>query len=107
MTPFSLRGPWEDDVRRRPKIDKLLPGKDTRPFSEPGERSRGIETGNLQEIAVRTLWDHSWGPKPENMAQNQKHVGFGWLLGRTYYLLIINLLFAGGINRMDLMTLSS
>ena len=68
MPPFSLRGPWEDDVRRRPKIDKLLPGKDTRPFSEPGERSRGIETGNLQEIAVRTLWDHSRGPKPENIA---------------------------------------
>ena len=74
MLPFFLRGPWEDDVRRRPKIDKLLPSKDTRPFSEPGERSRGIETGNLQEIAVRTLWDHSRGPKPKNMAPKSQKV---------------------------------
>ena len=40
-----------------------LVGEDTWPFSGPGERSRGIETGNLQEIAVRTWWDHSRGIK--------------------------------------------
>ena len=66
MPPFPPRGPWEDDIGRRAKIDKMLPGKDTRPFSGPGERSGGIETGNLQEIPVRTLWDHSRGPKPAN-----------------------------------------
>ena len=69
------------------KFDKLLPGKDTRPFSEPGERSRGIETGNLQEIAVRTLWDHSQGPKPDNMAPKSKKMldlpGF-WAESITY-----------------------
>ena len=65
MPPFPLRGPREDDIGGRPKIDKMLPGKDTRLFSEPGERSGGIMTGNLQEIAVRTLWDHSRGPKPD------------------------------------------
>ena len=30
------------------------------PFSGPGERSRESKTGNLQEIAVRSLWDHFW-----------------------------------------------
>ena len=40
--------------------------------SGPGERSGWIETGNLQEIAARTLWDYSRGPKPENTGQNSK-----------------------------------
>ena len=44
-------------------------GKDTRPFSGPCERSRGIETGNLQEIAVRALWDPTRGPKLLNFAK--------------------------------------
>ena len=59
--------------------------------SGPGERSGWIDTGNLQEIAARTLWDYSRGPKPENMSQQkQKHVGFAGFPGRNYYLLIIN-----------------
>ena len=52
-----------DGIVRGEKIDKILSGEDTWPFSGPGERSRGIETGNLQEIAVRTWWDHSRGIK--------------------------------------------
>ena len=72
MPPFSLRDPREDGIVRRAKIDKMLPGKDTGPFWGPGERSGRIETRSLQEIAVRTLWDYSWGPKPENMDQNPK-----------------------------------
>ena len=76
MPPFPLRGPREDDIGGRPKIDKMLPGKapgnDTGPFSEPGGRSGGIETGNLQEIAVRTLWDHSRDPKSKNTGPKSK-----------------------------------
>ena len=72
MPPFSVRGSQENDFGRRAKIDKMLPGKDTGPFWGPGERSGGIETGNLQEIAVRTLWDYSRGPKPENPGQKYK-----------------------------------
>jgi len=47
-----------------------LVGEDTWPFSGPGERSRGIETGNLQEIAVRTWWDHSRGIKLANLGHD-------------------------------------
>ena len=72
MPPFSLRDPREDGIVRRAKIDKMLPGKDTGPFWGPGERSGRIETGNLQEIAVRTLWDYSQGPNPENPGQKSK-----------------------------------
>ena len=78
MPPFPLRGPREDDIGGRPKIDKLLPGKapgkDTGPFSEPGGRSGGIETGNLRGIAVRTLWDHSRGPKSDFLGQNKNQI---------------------------------
>ena len=61
---------------RGAKIDKISSGEDTWPFSGPGERSRGIETGNLQEIAVRT-WG---GPFPGvqnrlNRINNYKNVG--------------------------------
>ncbi len=72
MPPFFLRGSQENDFARRAKLDKMLPGKDTGPFWGPGERSGRIETGNLQEIAVRTLWDYSRGPKPENLGQKSK-----------------------------------
>ena len=47
-------------------------GHDFGADSGPGERSGGIENGNLQEIVVRTLWDYSRGPKPENTSQNRK-----------------------------------
>ena len=42
---------------RGPKIDSILSDRNTWPFSGPGGSSRGIETGDLQETAVRTLWD--------------------------------------------------
>ena len=70
MPPFPRRGPREDDIGGRPKIDKMLPSEDTESFWGPGERSGGIEAGNLQEIAVRTLWDHSRGPKPDFVGPN-------------------------------------
>ena len=47
-------------------IDKTLLGDDSRPFSGRGGSSRGFETGDRQEIAVRTWWDRSRGPKPTN-----------------------------------------
>ncbi len=47
-------------------------GHDFGADSGPGERSGWIDTGNLQEIAARTLWDYSRGPKPENIGQNSK-----------------------------------
>ena len=47
-------------------------GHDFGADSGPGERSGRIDTGNLQEIAARTLWDYSRGPKPENTGQNPK-----------------------------------
>ncbi len=61
---FSVRGPWGDGIVRGAKIDKILSGEDTWPFSVPGGSSRGIETGDLQETAVSTWWDRSQGPKP-------------------------------------------
>ena len=88
MPPFSLRDPREDGIVRRAKIDKMLPGKDTGPFWGPGERSGRIETGNLQEIAVRTLWDYSRGPKPENTDQNPRKCRISRVSGPK--LLLIN-----------------
>ena len=74
MPPFSLRDPREDGIVRRAKIDNMLPGKDTGQFWGPGERSGRIQTGNLQEIPVRTLWDYSQGPKPKNPGQKQTNM---------------------------------
>ena len=68
----------------------MLSRKDPRPFWGPGERSGGIETGNLQEIPVRTLWDYSRGPKPENMDQNPKNCGFSGFPDRNSNLIIVN-----------------
>ena len=65
------QGPWGDGIMRGAKIDNILSGKNTWPFSGPGERSRGIETRDLHETAVRTWWDHSRGPKPAILG----HVG--------------------------------
>ena len=50
----------------RGKNDKTLLGDDSRPFSGPGGSSRDFETGDMQEIAVRTWWDRSRGSKPAN-----------------------------------------
>ena len=44
-------------------------------FSGPGGISRGIDTGNLHEIAVRTLWDHSRGLKATDLNPNQLNSG--------------------------------
>ena len=50
----------------RGKIDKTLLGDDSGPFWGRGGSSRGFETGDLQEIAVRTWWDRSQDPKLAN-----------------------------------------
>ena len=88
MPPFPLRGPQEVDIGGRPKIDKMLPGKDTGPFSEPGERSGGIETGNLQEIAVRTLRDYPRGPKRDFLGHKSKKYRISRVAGPK--LLLVN-----------------
>ena len=48
------------------EIDKTLLVVDSGSFWGRGGSSRGFEAGDLQEIAVRTWWDRSWGPKPAN-----------------------------------------
>ena len=58
---------------RGPKIDSILSDRNTWPFSGPGGSSQGIETGDLQETAVRTLWDPSRDPKPPNLGQKSKN----------------------------------
>ena len=60
---LSVRVPWGEGVVRGPEIGNVLLGKNTWPFSGPGERSRRTETGNLQEIAVRIWWEPSRGTK--------------------------------------------
>ncbi len=66
---FSVGDSQKKDGMKTLKIDKMLTqisGHEFGADSGPGERSGGIQTGNLQEITARTLWDYSRGPKPEN-----------------------------------------
>ena len=72
---------------RGAQIDKILSGEDTWQFSGPGERSREIETGNFQEIGVRTCWDRSRGLKPPNLGQKSGFAGFP---GLNSNLIVVN-----------------
>ena len=63
------------------KIDKTLLGDDLGPFSAPGGSSRDFETGNRQEIAVRTWWDRSRGSKPANSCQKFTKLPVCWVDG--------------------------